>query len=180
MGCMTVNATGDRAGGRPTDRPALRLPANRVARRAVWYWFTRASIGWCLVLAVQILALILEWPLPPAKIALLVATVVLAAIHVSVMPLWRYRVHRWELTDLAVYTRTGWWNQEWRIAPLTRVQTVDNSRGPLARIFGLTELVVTTASAAGPLKIEGLDANVALQLAAAITAATGSSGDDAT
>jgi len=97
-----------------------------------------------------------------------------------VMPWWRFRVHRWELTATAVYTRTGWWTQEWRIAPLSRVQTVDSSRGPVARLFRLTELTVTTASAAGPLTIEGLDEQTAAQLAAGITAAAQASQGDAT
>ncbi len=168
---MTTNAA---------DRPALRPPANRVADRAVWYWFVRALAGWCVVLAAQLVALLLDWPVPPAKSAVLIATVVLAVAHVSVMPWWRYRVHRWELTDMAVYTRTGWWTQEWRIAPLTRVQTVDTARGPVARLFRLAELTVTTASAAGPLKIEGLDEDTAVRLAAAITTAAESTKDDAT
>jgi membrane protein YdbS with pleckstrin-like domain len=173
---MTTNATGDRA----TDGLALRPPAHRVSPRAVGYWTARALAGWCVVLAAQAVALVLDWPVPPWKMPLLVATAVLAVLHVGVMPWWRYRVHRWELTDTAFYTRSGWWSQEWRIAPLSRVQTVDSSNGPVARLLRLTELTVTTASAAGPLKVEGLDEHTAAQLTADITAAAGSSGDDAT
>jgi membrane protein YdbS with pleckstrin-like domain len=164
-----------------TDRqPALRPPANRVSPRAVWYWVVRALAGWLVVVAGQVVALVLDWPLPPLKVPLLVATGMLAATHVAVMPAWRYRVHRWELTDTAVSTRTGWWTQEWRIAPLTRVQTVDSARGPLARLFGLTTLTVTTASAAGPVGVEGLDERTAAALAARITAAAQASRGDAT
>lgn len=148
--------------------------------RAIGYWLTRAAAGWFVVLAVQVVALVFDWSVPPAKIPLLLATVVVAAAHVAVMPRWRFRVHRWKLTDTAVYTRTGWWTQEWRIAPLSRVQTVDSARGPLARLFRLTELTVTTASAAGPLEIEGLDEGVAARLAASITAAAEATQGDAT
>lgn len=91
--------------------------------------------------------------------------------YTLVMPLWRYRVHRWEATADAIYTRTGWINVEQRIAPLSRVQTVDLHRGPIARLFGLASVTVTTASAAGPLKIEGLDQKVAEVLVADLTAA---------
>lgn len=159
---------------------ALRPPANRVSPRAVWYWFARALAGWLVVVAVQVVAMVLEWSIPPAKIPLLIVTVALAAIHLAVMPVWRYRVHRWELTDAAVYTRSGWWTQEWRIAPLSRVQTVDSARGPLARAFRLTTLTATTASAAGPVGIEGLDDRTAAELAARITAAAQASRGDAT
>ncbi len=171
-------------GGMPTDSaapaPVVRTPAHQVAHRAIWYWLVRALVGWLLAVAVQVAALLLAWPVPPWKVPLLIVTGGLAAIHLAVMPRWRYRVHRWELTDAAVYTRTGWWTHEWRIAPVNRVQTVDSARGPLARLFGLTTLTVTTASAAGPVEVEGLDEHTAADLAARITAAAQASRGDAT
>ena len=69
------------------------------------------------------------------------------------MPQWRYLVHRWETTETAVYTQTGWWARERRIAPMSRVQTVDYAEGAIARLFGLATVTVTTASAAGALSI---------------------------
>ena len=96
------------------------------------------------------------------------------------MPRWRYRVHRWELATDAVYTRSGWWTQEWRIAPVSRIQTVDTERGPIGRLFHLTKVTVTTASAAGPLVIDGLDDEVGMTLTAAVTAAAQIVRDDAT
>ena len=104
------------------------------------------------------------------------ATVLIAAVHLAVMPRLRYRVHRWELTDDAVYTRSGWLTQEWRIAPVTRIQTVDSERGPIGRLFHLTKVTVTTASAAGPLVIDGLDEQVAAEFASEVTAAAQASG----
>ena len=66
-------------------------------------------------------------------------------------------MHRWEITGTAVYTQTGWWARERRIAPMSRIQTVDHAEGAIARLFGLATVTVTTASAAGALEIEGLD-----------------------
>ena len=66
-------------------------------------------------------------------------------------------MHRWEVTDTAVYTQTGWWSRERRIAPMSRIQTVDHAEGAIARLFGLATVTVTTASAAGALEIAGLD-----------------------
>jgi membrane protein YdbS with pleckstrin-like domain len=71
-------------------------------------------------------------------------------------------------------------NQEWRIAPVTRIQTVDTERGPIGRLFRLAKVTVTTASAAGPLVIDGLDEPVAAKFAAEVTAAAQASKDDAT
>ena len=56
-----------------------------------------------------------------------------------------------------MYTRTGWLNIERRMVPLARIQTVDVSRGPIMRHFGLTDVKVTTASSQGDIEIEALD-----------------------
>src|SRR3712207_4030266 len=78
------------------------------------------------------------------------------ATYVAVVPAWKYAVHRWEVTDTAVYTQVGWWTRERRIAPMSRIQTVDYSEGAIERLFALTSVTVTTASAAGALQISGL------------------------
>ena len=72
-----------------------------------------------------------------------------------VVPQWRFLVHRWETTETAVYTQTGWWARERRIAPMSRIQTVDYAEGAVARLFRLASVTVTTASAAGALRIDG-------------------------
>lgn len=158
----------------------LRPPQHRVSPRAVYYWFTRALIGWLAVIGLQVIAWVFDWPVPPWRPQVFVATLLLAVGHLAVMPVWRYRVHRWELTQGAVYTRSGWWTQEWRIAPVTRVQTVDSERGPLSRLFRLAKVTVTTASAAGPLVIDGLDDAVATTLSNEVTAAAQAAKGDAT
>jgi len=90
--------------------------------------------------------------------------VLVLVAYVAVVPSWRYLVHRWEVTDTAVYTQTGWWTRERRIAPMSRIQTVDHVEGAIARLFGLATVTVTTASAAGALAISGLDKDVARRL----------------
>ena len=96
------------------------------------------------------------------------------------MPQWRYRVHRWEDTDTALYTQSGWITQERRIAPIARIQTVDTHRGPIEQLFRLANVTVTTASAAGPLKIHGLARPEADRLVAELTERTQTAVDDAT
>ena len=95
--------------------------------------------------------------------------VVLVIGYAIVMPFYRYRVHRWESTSTAVYTQTGWLARERRIAPMSRVQTVDLEQGVVARLVGLATVTVTTASAAGALRIEGLAVPVAHQLVSDLT-----------
>lgn len=114
---------------------------------AAWLWDTYAVRWWVVGVAIAV-----------------------AAAYVVVVPEWRYAVHRWEVTETAVYTQRGWWARERRIAPMSRVQTVDLAQGALARAFGLATVTVTTASAAGPLRIDGLDRDVALGLVTELTA----------
>ena len=103
------------------------------------------------------------------------------AVYVVAMPRIRYRVHRWEVTEVAVYTRSGWLTHEWRVAPLSRVQTVDARRSPLDQAFGLSSVRITTASASGDVAIDGLDHRLAADLVEALTAATQATpGDDVT
>jgi len=106
--------------------------------------------------------------------------VLVLAAYVLAVPSWRYLVHRWEVTDTAVYTQTGWWARERRIAPMSRIQTVDHVEGAVARLFGLATVTVTTASAAGALEISGLDKDVARRLVDELTVKADSVEGDAT
>jgi membrane protein YdbS with pleckstrin-like domain len=128
--------------------------------QVLWWWFDRGHTIWHWVVAGL-------W-------------LVLGGAYVVVMPRWRYRVHRWEATAEAIYTQRGWFNQERRIAPVSRVQTVDLHRGPIAQLFRLASVTVTTASAAGPLRIEGLDVAEARGLVEVLTAAAVADTGDAT
>jgi membrane protein YdbS with pleckstrin-like domain len=158
----------------------LRAPAHLVSSRARTYWTVRALPGWLFIGGWEALILLPIAPTAALTVPIVLGTALLAALHLVVMPQWRYRVHRWEVTDSAVYTQSGWFNQERRIAPIARVQTVDTERGPFEQLFGLAKVTVTTASAAGPLHIHGLDLDVARQLVDDLTAATEASEGDAT
>ena len=157
-----------------------REPAHLVSPRAVAYWTLRAVPLWFLVLAGELFWLWSARDRIGLRSMVLGLTVLFAAAHLIVMPRWRYRVHRWEVTATAVYTQSGWISQERRIAPISRVQTVDTERGPLEQLFRLANVTVTTASAAGPLRIHGLDRATADGLVADLTEVTSHSEGDAT
>jgi membrane protein YdbS with pleckstrin-like domain len=162
------------------DVRTLRPPRHRVSPRAVRYWMARAAAGWLVVVGVQVVWLLSTDGHRGLHVALLGATAVVGVVHVLAMPQWRYRVHRWEVGPGAVYTRAGWLHQEARIAPISRIQTVDSERGPLEQLFGLANVTVTTASAAGPLKIHGLDHDTAQRLVDELTTAAQATRGDAT
>jgi membrane protein YdbS with pleckstrin-like domain len=148
--------------------------------RAPLLWAVNAALMWVPVFIAQIVwAVLTEWTTWP-HVAVFAATLVVALAHVIVVPRWRYRVHRWEISDTAVYTRTGWFTQERRIAPITRIQTVDTERGPIDRLLGLATVTVTTASSAGAVKIAALDTEIADTTVARLTEIAGRNLGDAT
>lgn len=146
----------------------LRDPAHRVSPRARTMWQLETGLEAAAV-AVGASIAALVWVADPWRWLLSLGAVVACAVVAIVVPLWRYRVHRWEVSPTAVYTQRGWWARERRIAPMSRVQTVDFAQGVLSRLFGLATVTVTTASAAGPLQIEGLDRDTALALVDELT-----------
>ena len=164
----------------PPPARALRPPRHRVSRTAIRYWRVRAAGGWLVVVAAQIAWLLLTDGHRGLHALALAVTVLVGLAHAIVMPQWRYSVHRWEVAPQAVYTRAGWLYQESRIAPISRIQTVDSERGPLEQLFGLADVTVTTASAAGPLSIEGLDRATAERLVDELTSAAQATRGDGT
>jgi len=144
-------------------------PANPPSRKAPLVWAIGAAIPWAMLAVAQVVWFVLDARLGWLHAVAAAATVVGVVTFVVVAPLWRYRVHRWEVGAQAVYTRSGWLVQERRIAPISRVQTVDTHRGPLARLFGLADVTVTTASSAGAVRIVALDSEVADRIAAQLT-----------
>ncbi|MCU1535918.1 MAG: rane-flanked domain [Humibacillus sp.] len=164
-----------------TPVAAVREPAHRVSARARGMWTVEALVGVVVLLVGQIVWWVLDDdPVRSPHVVVAAVWAVGSAVYVGVMPQWRYRVHRWEATPHAIYTQTGWLRQERRIAPLSRVQTVDLERGPVAQLFSLASVTVTTASAAGPIHVHGLDLPVAEQLVEALTVAAVAEPGDAT
>jgi uncharacterized protein len=156
----------------------LRPPAHQASPRAVLWWRLRAALAVVVLVAPQVGALLVTgagWLAVTAA-----ATAAGGLAYVLIVPPLLYRIHRWEITDEAVYTLSGWLVREWRIAPISRVQTVDTEHGPLQQLLRLGTVTVTTASARGAVKISGLDAADAAELARSLTQTTQATPGDAT
>lgn len=132
-------------------------PAWHPSPRAKLLWALSATLSWIVPFIALIIWMIVDPQRRSVQVWILGIAVVAAAFSIVAVPLWRYAVHRWEITDEAVYTRTGWFTQESRVAPISRVQTVDTYRGPLERLLGLATVTVTTASSAGAVHISALE-----------------------
>jgi membrane protein YdbS with pleckstrin-like domain len=155
-------------------------PANPPSRKAPLVWAIGAAIPWLMLAVGQLVWFVIDTRLSWLHIAAAAVTALGVVVFVVVGPLWRYRVHRWDISPQAVYTRSGWLVQERRIAPISRVQTVDTYRGPLDRLFGLANVTVTTASSAGAVRIVALDATVADRVVAQLTDIAALGAEDAT
>jgi uncharacterized protein len=158
----------------------LRPPRHQVDRRATGLWtlHAAATVGAILLMLATVAGL--AEPTPGWLVAVTAATAVVGLAYIVAMPRIRFHVHRWEATDDAVYTKAGWLTHEWRVAPLSRVQTVDARRGPLQQLLGLSSVRITTASAAGAVEIDGLDHLLAADLVDTLTARTQATPGDAT
>jgi membrane protein YdbS with pleckstrin-like domain len=159
----------------------LRPPAHQVSPRAVRWWQLRALLTVLGILAPQAAVLLVLAGDAPGWLAVTtVATVLVGLGYGIAVPPLLYRIHRWEVTPEAVYTLSGWLVREWRIAPISRVQTVDTEHGPLQQLLKLASVTVTTASARGPVSIRGLDEGAAAELARLLTETTQATPGDAT
>lgn len=148
----------------------IRPPRHRVEKRAVWWWMLQSAF-WCLPILAGLLIAAYFWESQRGWLWFVIAAwSVYTIATIVVEPFWRYAVHRWETNDQAVYALTGWYVREWRVAPLSRIQTVDSIRGPLEQLMGLATLRVTTASSKGAIDIGGLSAETAAELAEQLTA----------
>lgn len=183
--------------GGPPERPGsgvgetarLRPPLRQVSSRAIGVWTLKLLFSGVLTLillsAVAWAASSLGWAWIPGWVRgnawlLPVVYVVYALLKVAIVPSWRYRVHRWEVADDVIYTRTGWISRSWQLVPVSRLQTVDHTQGWLERVFDVATLKVQTASYAGSSTIEGLDAEEARRLSGELAERAGTLRDDAT
>jgi uncharacterized protein len=158
----------------------LAEPTHPPSKKAPLVWAIGAAIPWLALAFGQMVWFALDPRLVWVHALAAAVTVLGIVVFVFVVPLWRYRVHRWDIDAKAVYTRTGWLVQERRIAPISRVQTVDTERGPLDQLFGLANVTVTTASSAGAVRIVALDADVADRVVAQLTDIAALGAEDAT
>jgi membrane protein YdbS with pleckstrin-like domain len=150
--------------------PPVREPAWPLSRSAIGLWVTEGVIGSVFLgIAATLFAVFLPsdapapWPLLRWLVPL--AVVGYAVVVIGIRPWVRFRVHRWEVTGEAVYTLTGWLTRTWTLVPISRIQTVDVTRGVLQQVFGLSTVAVMTASSQGTVQVWHLEADVAQRVA---------------
>jgi membrane protein YdbS with pleckstrin-like domain len=154
----------------PLPPAPVRDPAWSLSRSAVGLWLAQGVLGTVLYgLAVVAFLVFVPadagWLVTALRWALPVVVVVYGVLFIGVAPRLRYRVHRWEVTADAVYTLTGWLDRTWTLVPISRIQTVDVTRGVTQQVFGLASVAVLTASSQGTVRIPHLETDVAHRVA---------------
>jgi membrane protein YdbS with pleckstrin-like domain len=153
-----------------TAPPPVREPAWSLSRSAIGLWVTESLIS-TVLLWIGIAAFLVfvpsdaGGPIPVLRWVLPTAGALYALVAIGVRPWFKHRVYRWEVTAEAVYTLTGWLTRTWTLVPISRIQTVDVTRGVLQQLFGLSTVAVLTASSQGTVRIWHLEADVAQRVA---------------
>ena len=163
----------------------VREPAWSMPRSAISLWVTESVIGCaCLDLAVAAFLLFVPaevgGPVPLLRWVVPIGAVVYAVVAIGIRPWFKHRVYRWEITGDAAFTRTGWLSQTWTLVPISRIQTVDVTRGLLQQVFGLATVAVLTASSQGTVRISHLEHDIARRVAADLAARADAVRDEAT
>lgn len=140
-----------------STRVVVAAPRHRIEKRAPLLWTIEGVWTWLILAGLQV-----AWYFYGDNVmafwnwVALAVTVPLATMSIVVAPWWRYLVARWDVSDTAVCSRTGWWTTQFRIAPLVRLQTVYTTRNLFERWFGLATVHASTASSSGSVEIRGL------------------------
>lgn len=123
-----------------------------------------------LIIACVIAAAILVVSDTVAKIILIIPALiaVLAIIDIIVVPEIRYRRYKYYLDDEMLVVEEGLWFITRSIAPIERIHQIEVKRGPVDRMFGMGNVIVTTAG--GVVKIAFLEDAVADEIAARLNA----------
>jgi uncharacterized protein len=151
-----------------TAPPPVREPAWSLSRSAIGLWVTEGVVASVLLgIGAAAVAIFVPSSTPVGFLrwAVPVAVALYAIATIGIRPWFRFRVHRWEVTGDAVYTLTGWLTRTWTLVPISRIQTVDVTRGVLQQLFGLSTVAVLTASSQGTVRVWHLEADVAQRVA---------------
>lgn len=133
------------------------------------YWWVRGGIRAVVVTGIAavvdfglFLPRILPDRLPTGVFAGGVALVLLALA--AALPPIAYERWHYALRERDLWIRRGILLRSVSVIPYRRLQFVDTEQGPLARLFGLAELVVHTAAPGTSGRVPGLDAEDAERL----------------
>ena len=118
-------------------------PSKSLDRRMVRVW--RISEAIALVVVTVIAAAVLAFYRPLWLVVVCAVLVALQLVSLLVLPQVRYRRWRYEVTTTDVLIRSGLVVVKTSVIPMVRVQHVETKQGPVLKANGLASVTVTTA-----------------------------------
>lgn len=175
---MTAPPTMEEDPGDADPRGAAGPAFESLDRRVVPYWLLTGLIGNVVLVAVVVVALVaFREPLGEMAGTVTVTVAVFGGALVLwglIAPVLAYRRWRFSIDADLLVARYGVIFHEEKAIPVSRLQHVDLTRGPVERGFGLATLVVHTAGTeAASFRLPGLTADRAAELRDAILEARG-------
>lgn len=112
----------------------------------------RAAIGWLTLVAIAAIADgVLHWRADTVFGLVTGPVVVFGALSTLFLVPGRWRRWGYAFTDRELHVAQGWFTQMHTIVPVSRVQHIDVSQGPIERSAGVATLILHTAGTAGSL-----------------------------
>jgi len=122
-------------------------------RRVVTYWLLSGLVSFLFLAFLATVSILIFWEnLPDDAGLLFIAVGSLATLFLAwtlIAPSLAYARWRFSITGELLLARYGIIFHEEKAIPISRMQHVDLTRGPIERLFGLATLVVFTAGTEG-------------------------------
>lgn len=124
-------------------------PKQRLSRNVIKVWLisnTISNLIWMLILVGLIYAhSYFEWhPLVRSVLILVAMLVIIRTIWSFVKPFLLYKNWRYDVSEEFLQLKFGALNEERRLVPMTKIQSVATRQGPILRYFGLYSLTIDT------------------------------------
>ncbi len=114
----------------------------------------RSAIGWFTLSAIIAVAdAFLHWRFGTAFGFAVVPTLVLGVIAIVFLVPGRWRRLGYAFTDRELHVARGWFTYRHTVVPVSRVQHIDVSQGPIERTAGVATLILHTAGTEGSLVV---------------------------
>lgn len=157
--------------------PGGDVPLEMLDRRVIVYWLLSGIVSYAILLGLAFGAWMLFREQMEGKQLLVVPSLALAGVWLTwvlVSPALAWNRWRFSVTDELLLARYGIIFHEEKAIPMSRLQHVDLTRGPIERLFGLATLVVFTAGTEGAsFRLPGVSAARARELRDQILQARG-------
>lgn len=143
-------------------------PKGRLSKNAVKVWMLTETITALIFLTILgtlfFLDYYFDWKvwIGWILIGLTALTILSGIFDIFIKPLYRYKNWRYDVNEDFLQLKSGAFNEEHQLIPMTKIQAVSTNQGPLLRKYGLYSLSVETLGSSH--QIPALPADEAIKL----------------